>query len=62
MAIQRNIGFLKHWKYRLFMGDDSEHKVDDQDDGRVLDSEQIGEEESEASESDGNTAMLTVEM
>ena len=44
------------------MDGDSEHKVDDWDDGWVLDSEQIGEEESEVSESDGNTAMLTVEM
>ena len=43
--------------------DDSEHKVDDSDYGRVLDSELIGEEESDiGSESDGKTAMLTVEM
>ena len=42
---------------------DSEHKVDDSDDRWVLDSEWIGEEESETvSESDGNSAMLTVEM
>ena len=41
------------------MDDDSEHKVDDSDDGWVLDSEQIWKEESEiVSESDGNTAML----
>ena len=26
----------------LFMGDDSEHRVDDSDDGWVLDSKQIG--------------------
>ena len=43
--------------------DDSEHKVDYSDYGRVLDSELIGEEESDiGSESDGKTAMLTVEM
>ena len=43
--------------------DDSEHKVDDSDDGWVLDSEEIGEEESQiVSESDGNTAVSTVEM
>ena len=42
---------------------DCEHKVDDSNDGRVLDSEQTGEEESETVlENDGNTAMLTVEM
>ena len=47
----------------LFMDDDSEHNVDDSDDGWALDSEWIGEEESEVvSDSDGNTAMLTVEM
>ena len=45
------------------MDDDSEHKVDDSDDGRVLDSEEIREEECDiVSENDGNTAMLTVEM
>ena len=45
------------------MDDDSEHKVDDLDDGWVLNSERIREEESETvSESDGNTAVLTVEM
>ena len=43
--------------------DDSEYKVDDSDDGWVLDSEEIGEEESQiVSESDGNTAVSTVEM
>ena len=43
--------------------DDSEYKVDDSDDGWVLDSEEIGEEESQImSESDGNTAVSTVEM
>ena len=43
--------------------DDSEHKVDYSDYGRVLDSELIGAEESDiGSESDGKTAMLTVEM
>ena len=37
---------------------DSEHKVDDLDDGWVLNSERIREEESETvSESDGNTAV-----
>ena len=42
---------------------DSEHKVDDSDDGWVLDSEYTGVLESEVgSESDGNTAVLTVEM
>ena len=47
----------------LFTDDDSQHKVDDSDDGWVLNSEQIGEEESETvSESEGNTAMSTVEM
>ena len=45
------------------MNDDSEHKVDDPDDGWVLDSEYIGEEEREVvSESDGNTAVLPIEM
>ena len=45
------------------MDDDSEHKVADSEDGWVLDCEWIGEEESDVvSESDGNTAMLTVEM
>ena len=45
------------------MDDDSKHKVDDWDDGCALDSEKIGEEESEiVSESDGNTAVFTVEM
>ena len=45
------------------MDDDSEHKADDSDDGLVLDSEWIGEEESEdVSEGDGNTAILTVRM
>ena len=43
------------------MDDDSEHKVDDSDDGWVLDSEYTGKEESDtASESDCNTTMLTV--
>ena len=42
--------------------DDDEHKVVDSDDGWVFDSEYTCEEESETvSESDGNTAMLTVE-
>ena len=41
----------------------SEHKDDDSDDGWVLDSEEIGEEESQiVSESDGNAAVLIVEM
>ena len=45
------------------MDDDSEHNVVDSDDGWMFDSEQTGEEDSEiVSESDGNTAMLTVEM
>ena len=45
------------------MDDDSEHKVDDLDGGWVLGSESSGEEESEiVSESDGNTAVLTVKM
>ena len=45
------------------MDDDSEHKVDDSDDGWVLYSEWIREEESDiVPESDGHTAMLTVEM
>ena len=45
------------------MDDDSEHKVVDSDDGWVLDSVYTGEEESDiVSESDGNTAMLTVKM
>ena len=39
MAIQRNISFLNHQIYRLFKDNDSEHKVDDSDDGWVLDSE-----------------------
>ena len=47
----------------LFMGDDSEHIVDDSDDGWVLESEQTGEKKSEiVSESDGNNAVLTVKM
>ena len=42
---------------------DSEHKDDDSDDGWVLDSEYTEVLESEVgSESDGNTAVLTVEM
>ena len=45
------------------MDDDSRHKVDDLDNGWVFDSAKIGQEESEVvSESDGNTAVLTVEM
>ena len=45
------------------MDDNNDHKVDDSDSGWVLDSEEIGEEESEiVSDSDSNTAMLTVEM
>ena len=53
MASQRNISF---WSigYMLFMDYDSEHKVDDSDDGWVLDSEWIWEE--------SEIAMLTVEM
>ena len=49
--------------YRHFMDNDSEHRVDDFDDGWVLDCEYIGEEESEiVSESNGNITMSTVEM
>ena len=49
--------------YIRFIGDDSEHKVDDSDDGWMLDSEEFGQEESEiVSESDCKTAMFTVEM
>ena len=45
------------------MDDDSEHDVDDSDDGWVLDFEEIQEEQSETvSESEHNTALLTVEM
>ena len=45
------------------MDDVSEHKVDDSDDGWVLDPEWIGEEKSDTvSESDGNTVMLTIKM
>ena len=45
------------------MDDDSKHKVDDLDNGWVLNSEQIGEEESDiVLENDGNTAVLTVKM
>ena len=45
------------------MGDDSGHKVVGSDNGWVLDSEYIVEEESGiVSESDGNTAMFTVKM
>ena len=45
------------------MDDDNDNKVDESDDGWVLDSEETGEEESEVvSERDGNTAMLTIEM
>ena len=36
---QRNISFLKHWIYFFLMDDDSKHKVDDSDDGWMLDSE-----------------------
>ena len=47
----------------LFMDDDSEHKVDELDDGWELDSEWTGEKESEiVSESDDNTAVLAVRM
>ena len=42
---------------------DSEHKVDDSDDGFALYSKSIAEEESEVVlDSDGKTTMLTVEM
>ena len=44
------------------MDGDSEHRVDDSDYGWLLDSRQIGEECEVVSDSDGNTAMLTVEM
>ena len=61
MASQRNISF---WStgYILFMDCCSKHKVDYSNDGWVLDSGENGEEESKiVSESDGNTASLTVE-
>ena len=38
-ASQRNISFMKHWVLILFMDYDNEHKLDDWDDGWVLDSE-----------------------
>ena len=45
------------------MGDDSEHDVDDSDDGWVLDFEEIQKEQSETVlESEHNTALLNVEM
>ena len=47
------------------MDDYSEHKVDDSNDGWVLDSEKVGEKESDIvsdSENDGNTAMLAAEI
>ena len=41
---------------------DSEHKVDDSDNGWVLHSKEIGEDSKIVPESDGNNTMLTVKM
>ena len=65
VAVQIGENIMAFWsvRCRLFVNDESKHKVNNVDDGWVLDSALIGEEESDiVSESDGNTAMLTVEM